>query len=68
VPKCGTSFGLAILNYACPQLGPIAFPRPKDGDTGLAAKSLMDSLMKRYPPPPPMYLYIASQYNLLQSL
>jgi hypothetical protein len=67
VPKCGTSFGLAILNYACPQLGPIAFPRPKDGDTGLAAKSLMDSLMKRYPPLP-MYLYIASQYNLLQSL
>eukprot|EP00038_Savillea_parva_P013362 m.210407 g.210407 ORF g.210407 m.210407 type:complete len:388 (+) comp25011_c0_seq1:152-1315(+) len=48
VPKCGTSFGLAILNFACPNLpASVAFPAIHKGEASLAQRSLMASVMKR---------------------
>jgi hypothetical protein len=44
-PKCGTSFGLALLNHACPALPTTAvFPpqsHPEHGTRGLGQRSLM---------------------------
>jgi hypothetical protein len=51
VPKAGTSFGLALLNLACPALPKAAvFPTARRGQKNLGQLSLMQGLTKRFPP------------------
>eukprot|EP00039_Didymoeca_costata_P003417 m.67520 g.67520 ORF g.67520 m.67520 type:complete len:351 (+) comp11897_c0_seq1:122-1174(+) len=49
VPKCGTSFGLTLMNFGCPRLpNEVDFPKEANSDPRLPILPLMADLTKRY--------------------